>query len=140
MKTHILTAAVALSVGAAGTWYFAPRRVEVRTEYKDRWREVTKTAKKRTKTTKKPDGTVISDVTETHTDTKSAGVSTGSTLTSPAPRWNASLMGGVDLKLRPVAGAHVTYRVAGPFTAGVFGIGSPQSGFFAAGLSLGVTF
>lgn len=142
MRTHLITAAVALSVGAAGAWWFAPRRVEVRTEYKDRWREVTvkKTTKTRTKTTKKPDGTVINDVTETRsdTDTKSAGVSTGSTLTAPAPRWNVSLMGGASLNLKPAGGAHVTYRVAGPFTVGAWGLGGP--GIAAGGVSLGVQF
>jgi hypothetical protein len=140
MRTHLLTAAVALAVGAAGSWWFAPRRVEVRTEYKDRWREVTvkKTTKTRTKTTKKADGTTVVDqtVTRTDTDTKSAGVSTGSTLTAPAPRWNVSLLGGMSLK--PVGGAHVTYRVVGPFTAGAWVVGGPTT--VAGGVSLGVTF
>lgn len=150
MKTHLITAAVALAVGAAGAWWFAPRRVEVRTEtkteYRDRWRTITvrETTKTRTKTTTKPDGTKVVEHTETrsNTDTKTTGTSSGTehekTLTSPAPRWNVSLLGGVDLKLQPVGGAHVTYRVVGPFTAGVWGIGGPAT--VAGGVSLGVVF
>jgi hypothetical protein len=142
MKTHLLTAAVTLAVGAAGSWWFAPRRVETRVEYKDRWHTVTvkATKKTRTKTTKKADGTVITDTstTQTASNTKAAGTTATKTLTTPAPRWNVSLLGGVDLKLQPVGGAHVTYRVVGPFTAGVWGIGGPAT--VAGGVSLGVTF
>jgi len=142
MRSHLITAAIALGVGAAGAWWFAPRRVEVRTEYKDRWRTITvkETTKTRTRTTKKPDGTTIIDTstTQTASNTKSTGTASSSTLTAPAPRWSASVLGGASLDLKPVAGLHVTYRVAGPFTVGAWGIGGPAT--VAGGVSLGVTF
>lgn len=144
MRTHLITAAVALSVGAAGAWWIAPRRVEVRTEYKDRWHTVTvrDTKKTQTRTTKKPNGTVTTTTTVTHTGatTASNGTSTAATVSAPAPapRWNVSLMGGASLDLKPAGGLHVQYRVAGPFTVGAWGIGGPATA--AGGVSLGVTF
>lgn len=142
MRTQILTAAVALSVGAAGAWFLAPRRVEVRTEYKTI--TVKQTTKTRVRTTKKPDGTVINDQTVTQTGTQTASNGSSATISTPHPRWNVSLLGGMGLHLnpsgafQPLGGLHATYRVIGPWTVGAWGLGGPAG--VAAGLSLGVTF
>lgn len=67
------------------------------------------------------------------------------TLINDKPRWNISILGGVSIPnfTRPtefdfVLGAHVQYRFAGPFAAGVWGMASRQSA--SAGISLGVQF
>lgn len=65
---------------------------------------------------------------------------------SERPRWNISLLGGVSMPnfTRPTEfaftfGGHVQYRVVGPFSAGVWGIGN-TAGRLDLGLSVGVQF
>lgn len=134
LKTHVITSLVSLAVGAGGAWYLAPRPVRV--EFRDRTRTVTIRETVRTRTTTRPDGTRIVERTESDTSRKTAA--DVSSISQPHPRWAVSLLGGADLKLQPVLGAHATYRVVGPFTAGVFALGGP--GTAAGGVSLGVTF
>lgn len=139
MKSYVYTSVASLAVGAIAAWQLLPPPT-AKIEYRDRVvvKTVRETRKTRTRETRKPDGTTVVERSETvsNTDTKSTGTST--VISSPAPRWSASVLGGTNLQLQPVAGAHLTYRVAGPFTVGAWGVGG--NGTAAGGLSLGVVF
>jgi hypothetical protein len=141
MRAYILTALISLGVGAGAGWYFAPGP-EAPTETLATGTKATlrKIRRVRVRKTTKPDGTHIDERTVTQSDTDEHVTTVTQTVTAPAPRWNASILGGANLQnLQPVLGAQINYRVAGPFTAGGWALTSPQSGFWAAGLSLGVT-
>ncbi len=134
LKTHVITSLVSVAAGGAGAWYLAPRPVRV--EYRDRTRTVTIRETVKTRETTKPDGTRIVERTESDTSRKTAA--DVSSISQPFPRWNVSLLGGANLQLQPVFGAHASYRLIGPFTVGAWGVGGV--GTAAGGVSLGVTF
>lgn len=77
--------------------------------------------------TKKPDGTIITDIsvdTDTKTDEKqNQNLTLDQTVTPPKKNTlNVSVLGGYDFGRGPVYGGSVTKQIIGPITAGVFGL------------------
>jgi hypothetical protein len=105
-------------------------------------KKVVKTRK--TKTTKKPDGTVVTEETvrDAQTDTaitkdKTADTKTATTQIPLRNDWMVSVLGGTEAKLplQPVFGGHVQRRILGPIYVGAWGLSNGS-----LGLSLGGSF
>jgi len=107
---------------------------------------------------KAPDGTIITDTTDTKNDPITTDVLAKAesvrveiqtiTVTKEvikwktleAPRWSAQLLTGLDSDARMQLGGNVSYRFAGPFTLGGYGLKSSEKGPLQGGLSAGFTF
>lgn len=134
IRSHAIVGAVSAALGVAGTLYLRPPRVEVRTE--TRVVTVRETKRVKVRETRKPDGTVVTERTDTSTHGTTNESGRTLTLPAPAPRWSASVLAGATLSLAPVYGGQVQYRLLGPVTVGVWGMGG---GVVAGGVSAGLT-
>jgi hypothetical protein len=156
---YAITAGAAGLVGFAAASYLRPRVLtEARTEYVDRWHEVvttrtvvdvrTRTVVQRVIEEKRPDGTEITthETEGTETEVAARGEQRSEAEGSEAmdtvrmerriqpSRFSVSFLAGLTLRVEPVYGAAVTYRVLGPITVGAWGLSSG-----VLGASLGVT-
>lgn len=142
-KYKVIGSAAALATAFAFGRYSAPVTPTVKTH------EITNTSEsmkkdqdthKKISITKKPDGTVITDITvdtDTKTDAnKNTDLKLDQTVTPPKrSTLNVSALGGYDFRKGPVYGGSVSKEVLGPITIGGFGLTNGT-----VGVSIGLNF
>lgn len=151
-KTKVILAILALSTTFAFGRFSAPTKVvtetklvevEKKTSESDSERDKHKTTT--TTETTKPDGTKETTTTTTEdsatkketssTDDTSKTSDTIKTAENDSGRVNISLLGGLTRDPEPVYGLHVSARVLGPITAGIWGMTNR-----VYGISVGLSF